>query len=67
MSEKRHICVRCRKITGNFQRVNGGQWHCYDGCWSTTGKDWRTVDGTPFWEGGQLKSGVQAGVAGLAP
>jgi hypothetical protein len=47
---ERHICVVCRKKTENFQRVNGGPWHCYDGCWSTTGIDRRTIDGLPAWE-----------------
>jgi ribosomal protein L37AE/L43A len=47
--EERHICINCRKKTENFQRVNGGSWYCYDGCYSTTGTDRRTVDGSPGW------------------
>jgi ribosomal protein L37AE/L43A len=48
----RHKCVNCGKMTENYQRINGGPWHCYDGCFSTTGRDSRTIDGTPLWKGG---------------
>lgn len=51
---KRRRCCICRKLTYNWQRVNGGPWHCYDGCYSTTGMDRRTIDGTPLWKGGRL-------------
>jgi ribosomal protein L37AE/L43A len=43
MLEKKHRCYVCGKLTANFQRINGGPWHCYDGCYSTTGYDWRKV------------------------
>ena len=45
----RHKCVCCGKMTSNYQRINGGHWHCYDGCYSTTGWDKRTINGTPAW------------------
>jgi len=45
----RHKCVCCGKMTGNYQRTNGGSWHCYDGCYSTTGRDKRTINGKPAW------------------
>lgn len=45
----RHKCCNCGKMSGNYQRINGGPWHCYDGCYSTTGRDWRTIDGSPWW------------------
>jgi hypothetical protein len=52
---KRRRCHGCRKLTEKWQSYNGGVWHCYDGCYSTTGYDRRTVDGTPLWEGGVEK------------
>ena len=42
-------------MTENYQRYNGGPWHCYDGCYSTAGCDNRTVDGKPLWLGGVKK------------
>jgi hypothetical protein len=45
----RRRCTVCRKLTENWQRINGGPWHCYDGCYSTTGYDRRTPDGKPAW------------------
>lgn len=45
-----HICINCRHKTRTFQRVNGGLWYCYDGCYSTTEIDRRTTDGLPGWE-----------------
>lgn len=45
----RHKCVVCGKLTERWQRVNGGSWHCYDGCYSTTGWDRRQPDGIPHW------------------
>ena len=50
---ERHRCCNCGKMTKNYQRINGGPWHCYDGCYSTTGWDRRTIDGTPLWLGGK--------------
>ena len=52
----RHRCVRCGKLTENYQCINGGPWHCFDGCYSTTGYDIRTIDGIPLWKGGKLFS-----------
>jgi len=46
----RRRCCRCRRLTENWQKVNGGPYHCYDGCYSTTGFDYRTVDGSPLWK-----------------
>lgn len=43
----RRKCVVCKKLTENWQRVCGGPWHCFDGCFSTTGRDNRTEDGKP--------------------
>jgi hypothetical protein len=48
--ELRHRCVACRQLTYKWQRINGGQLHCYDGCYSTTGWDRRTVSGKPLWK-----------------
>jgi hypothetical protein len=42
-------CVCCRKLTEKWQKVNGGSTHCFDGCYSTTGRDSRTIDGQPAW------------------
>ena len=47
---RRKRCVVCNKLTHTWQRINGGPWHCYDGCYSTTGWDCRTADGEPLWE-----------------
>ena len=46
----KHKCVNCGKLTLKYQHINGGPWHCYDGCYSTTGWDHRTKDGKPAWE-----------------
>ncbi len=40
-------CCNCHKMTANWQRINGSPWHCFDGCYSTTGIDIRTPDGRP--------------------
>ena len=61
-----HICVRCRHKSNVCQRVNGGPFHCHDGCYSTTGKDWRTIDGTPLWEGGEIIDERYSGAVGLS-
>lgn len=45
----RKTCSCCRKKTENWQKINGGGWHCFDGCFSTTGQDNRTVDRHPAW------------------
>jgi hypothetical protein len=37
----RRRCCNCKKMTEKWQRLNGGPWHCYDGCMSTTGIDFR--------------------------
>lgn len=37
----KHRCINCAKLTEKWQRVNGGHYHCYDGCKSTTGFDHR--------------------------
>jgi len=36
-------CVICGLKTEKWQRINGGFWHCYDGCKSTTGIDHRPI------------------------
>jgi hypothetical protein len=43
IKQRRKKCVNCRKLTYNWQRINGGPWHCYDGCKSTLGKDYRKL------------------------
>ena len=43
---KRKRCRNCGLLTDKWQRVNGGVWHCYDGCYSTTGRDNRSSDGS---------------------
>ncbi len=65
-------CVICKKRTENWQRVNGSSWYCYDGCYSTTGMDRRTIDGTPRWEGGKpwphlVRAEEEAGTTCLGP
>lgn len=45
----KRTCAICKKKTEKWQRVNGSAWHCYDGCYSTTGFDRRTSCGTPIW------------------
>ena len=50
---RRRRCVICGKLTHKWKRINMGSWHCYDGCYSTTGWDRRTIDGQPLWENGK--------------
>lgn len=52
MRERRRRCITCNKLTKYWQRINGGPWHCYDGCYSTTGADRRTLDGRPLYPEG---------------
>lgn len=47
--ERKKRCANCGQLTHKWQRVNGGSWHCYDGCYSATGRDRRTEDGHPLW------------------
>lgn len=54
---KRKRCVVCGKMTEKWQRVNGSPWHCYDGCFSTTGMDRRTWDMQPAWQQARKSSG----------
>jgi hypothetical protein len=42
MINRRH-CAVCGLLTYKWQRINGGPWHCYDGCESTTGIDRRKI------------------------
>lgn len=58
--QKRKCCF-CQKLTKNWQRVNGSSWHCYDGCYSTTGFDRRTRDGQPAWEALYVNGKKKAG------
>jgi hypothetical protein len=37
-------------MTHKWQKINGGPIHCFDGCYSTNGFDYRTQDGNPLWE-----------------
>jgi hypothetical protein len=46
---RRKRCSDCGLLTARWQRVNGGPWHCYDGCYSTTGRDRRSPNGIPMW------------------
>lgn len=43
---KRRTCSCCGFLTYKWDN-SGGAWACYDGCYNTTGRDWRTVDGKP--------------------
>ena len=52
---RRKRCVYCRKLTEKWQRINGGSWHCYDGCLSTTGKDRRVWAGPPYGRAGTYR------------
>ena len=45
----RHKCSICKRMTTRWEKANGGPYRCYDGCYGTTGKDRRTVDGKPQW------------------
>jgi hypothetical protein len=45
----RKKCNICNKLSTNWQKVNGSIAHCFDGCYSTTGRDKRTIDGQPAW------------------
>ena len=45
----RKKCVQCRKLTEKWEKINGSPAQCYDGCYSTTGRDCRTIDGEPAW------------------
>lgn len=51
----RKRCKTCNLMTAKWQRINGGPVHCFDGCYSTTGYDHRTVDGSPRWLQGKEK------------
>lgn len=53
---KRRTCSLCGHLTEKWQRINGGAWHCYDGCYSTTGRDCRSKDGNPTWLVEKIKS-----------
>lgn len=55
-TQKRKRCCNCNLMTTAWQRINGSPWHCYDGCYSTTGIDNRTVNGKPMWEGNEVKT-----------
>lgn len=50
-------CVICKKMTEKWNRMNGGPWHCFDGCYSTTGRDLRTLDGQPAWKQSRHSNG----------
>ena len=45
----RKRCIACSQLTEKWEKVNSGPTHCYDGCFSTTGSDRRTIDGKPAW------------------
>jgi hypothetical protein len=45
----RKRCCNCNRLTHKWQRVNRGPYHCFDGCFSTTGWDYRATDGIPIW------------------
>ena len=53
MKERRRRCILCKNLTTKWQRVNGGPWHCYDGCYSTTNCDRRTITGELLGFGGK--------------
>jgi len=46
---KRKRCVNCGQLTERWHRINGSPYHCYDGCFGTTGFDCRAEDGFPMW------------------
>ena len=50
MTSKKRRCVNCEKLTYNWHRYNSGPWHCYDGCYSTTGIDIRTQNEKPLYK-----------------
>lgn len=49
----------CGLLTEKWQRINGSPWHCYDGCYSTTGSDRRTWDGSPLWVKDNWKKSIR--------
>ncbi len=53
MKTQKRRCCFCLKLTYNWQRVNGGSWHCYDGCYSTTNCDRRSITGKLLSQGGK--------------
>ena len=59
-----HKCWKCFKMSRKAHKVNGSPWFCYDGCYSTTGIDRRTVNGKPMWEGNKLISEEYRGAEG---
>lgn len=66
VNAKHKKCVYCQKqtfrIAGGPGR--GGEYMCYDGCFSTTGYDSRTPDGWPMWikrDGREVKQVVADG------
>lgn len=61
MSKKRR-CVVCKKLTENWQSTNGSAYHCFDGCYSTTGIDNRTRNGKPLWEDNEAKGEISFGI-----
>lgn len=59
---RRKRCSICGLLTYNWQAVNLGSVHCFDGCYSTTGRDrrspdgshWKAIDGFPDYQVSQF-------------
>src|ERR1700675_1212247 len=49
MVPRRKRCQYCLKLTEKWYKL-GSLVACYDGCFSTTGWDGRTINGKPLWE-----------------
>ncbi len=43
----KHRCCMCNKMSYYTHSINSSPWMCYDGCFSTTGRDKRTKNGIP--------------------
>ena len=60
--KKRHKCACCGRLSYYTHSINGGPWISYDGHFSLTGRDDRTIDGTPLWQGGIEKGKIVFGI-----
>lgn len=56
----RKRCSVCNKLTHKWQKINASPWHCYDGCFSTTGFDRRdAIEGLPVWMNEEEKQKIR--------
>jgi hypothetical protein len=62
LEKHRHRCSVCKKLSYFTHSINGAEWVCYDGHFSTTGTDNRTINGKPLWLGNKAKGKIEFGV-----